>query len=140
MKQPFHPALLTVAGVLALTGCHRVTFINGPDAAKQPAYEDRLNSAFAGDVVDIDAPEKLDFRCPEGWSRLELKRSVYTGLLEFWAGWVYSARSATLYCAPEGASVGETPAAPAPPPAEPAAPPAAAPPAPEAAPPTPMDI
>jgi hypothetical protein len=87
--------------MLTITGCWRLTIVNGQAPAPAPAIDDQWRSATVLDAVAIDTPTRLELACKEtGWAKIHSSQSFLNGVVDvFLAGAVYESTHADVYCA-----------------------------------------
>lgn len=92
---------LLIVLLVSTASCYRTTIRNGQPVSPTPSpIDDRLHGAVVGDVVEADAPLRLDTACPSGWAEVAQERTFFDGIVEALAGWVYQSRHSTVRCAP----------------------------------------
>lgn len=95
--------LLLAAGLL-LTGCYKIDYVAGP-SEPVPAQTEWHHIGIFG-LAEFSEPIRLDAICPQGFARVENRRSFLNGLATLGVGllvpgagnWIYQPYTTTVYC------------------------------------------
>lgn len=92
-----HIALLGAAA-LALSGCYKIDYINGP-SDPYPASSQWHHIGILG-LVEFSNPVALHTICPNGWGKVHNERSFLNGLVSYIVGnGLYSPYTVEVHCA-----------------------------------------
>lgn len=93
-----------LASALLLTGCYKIDYVAGP--SEPVAAQQQWHHIGILGLAEFSEPVRLDAICPQGFARVENKRSFLNGLTT-WAisvvipgagRWVYEPYTTTVYC------------------------------------------
>lgn len=91
--------ILPLAALMALGGCYKVTFTNGPSAGELKRENGGMHAIGIFGLVEFASPVPVHSMCPGGFERVDVRQNVITGILGNLTGNLFTPTQTFVQCA-----------------------------------------